>query len=199
MHSVTRLTCTFWVAKSVWANSAGVLGRPPKFSKWNFSYFIEAQDPQLCAFWTILVCLKTVFNKIWRFFISWNRQYWRALIWQKFRENNNRQIGKSEKIATKNIDVIKLSSQLYFIEAFKDLAKTFGKVCLQILTGLWNLQGKMETSLVLWTENNNFDTKRNVKSEFSIHDLDLIWDVSISSLQRSDFTRIDAWYPRLSN
>ena len=71
---------------------------------------------------------------------------------------------------------------------------------LPTLTGLWNLQGKMETSIVLQTQKKtkNFDTKRHATSEFSF--LDLIWDESIAfkgqtwhKLMLSDLKYFKTW------
>ena len=92
MHSVTRLTCTFWVTKSVWADSAGVRGRHRNFRKWNFSYFIPSMLSQKLRtrnyahfelFWLSWALYLAFFDKIrWLFFqLHWKR--WRSLIWQK--------------------------------------------------------------------------------------------------------------------
>ena len=98
MHSGTRLTCTFWVTKSVWADSAGVIDRHRNFRKWNFSYFIPSMLSQklrtrnyahfelFLLTWTYILAF---FDIIWRFLLHIISKCWRTLIWQKISWNNN--------------------------------------------------------------------------------------------------------------
>ena len=112
MHSVTRLTCTFWVTKSVWADSAGVRGRHWNFRKWNFSYFIPS-----------ILCQKLRMRNyahfeqywfVWRLFSTKSGGFLSDSIdntavrpfHRKFRENNNRQTDRNQRNETVNVSWI---------------------------------------------------------------------------------------------
>ena len=131
MHSVTRLTTIVLVPKSLQTDISEDLDRPWIARKWNVSH----SNPSILSqklrmrnyahfeqYWFSWSVIFGFYNEIWRFFIRFNQQFWRALIWQKISwKQQQTKTGKSETgrkdcHEDENVGVVKLST---FVEFFR--------------------------------------------------------------------------------